>query len=227
MTTLVIGSSGIARAIVAGLADGGGAMGSSVLALTDTTVLDDPVAARDALVALVGDRSIELVVFAHLDPTGFTTRLITELSEQDWDDGAERSMRHAFVALQQVHAIVADGTPIVLVLPNVAAVGVAGLVPLCTAVEGIRVMAKAVARRWGARSITVNTIEVELAAFMLADGDDGATEVPQVPVLGSPALAPGSVVDDVLGLLGVLASPAGRSITGAFLMADRGTVMLP
>jgi hypothetical protein len=51
--------------------------------------------------------------------------------------------------------------------------------------------------------------------------------VPQVPVLGSPALPAGSVVDDVLALLGVFASPAGRSITGAFLMADRGTVMLP
>lgn len=227
MTTLVIGSSGIARAIAAGLVDGGGDVGAEVVTLAETSVLDDPVAARDALVALIGKGRIELVVLAHLDPAGFSARAITELSEQDWDDSAERSMRHAFVALQQVHAIVDDGTPIVLVLPNVAAVGVAGLVPLCTAVEGIRVMAKAVARRWGARSITVNTIEVELSAFMLADGDDGVTEVPQVPVLGSPALPAGSVVDDVLALLGVFASPAGRSITGAFLMADRGTVMLP
>lgn len=222
MTVLVIGASGIAGAIAAGL----GAAGREVAHLIDTAVLDRPDATHGALVAILGDATVELVVFAHLDPAGFATHRITDLSEQDWDDAAERSLRQAFVALQQVHAVVADGTPIVLVLPNVGSVGVAGLVPLCTAVEGIRVMAKAVARRWGARSITVNTIEVELSAFMLGDSDD-TSAVPQVPVLGSPALAEGSVVADVLGLLDVFTSPAGRSITGAFLMADRGTVMLP
>lgn len=222
MTVLVIGASGIAGAIAAGL----GAAGREVAHLIDTAVLDRPDATHDALVAILGDATVELVVFAHLDPAGFATHRITDLSEQDWDDAAERSLRQAFVALQQVHAVVADGTPIVLVLPNVGSVGVAGLVPLCTAVEGIRVMAKAVARRWGARSITVNTIEVELSAFMLGDSDD-TSAVPQVPVLGSPALAEGSVVADVLGLLDVFTSPAGRAITGAFLMADRGTVMLP
>jgi NAD(P)-dependent dehydrogenase (short-subunit alcohol dehydrogenase family) len=223
MTTLIIGSSGIARAVATGLAAADG----DVVTLTDTAVLDDPSSAHDALVGLIGDSNIELVVYAHLDPAGFSIRPIIELSEQDWDDTAERSLRHAFVALQQIHTLVADGTSIVLVLPNVGAVGVSGLVPLCSAVEGIRVMAKAVARRWGARSITVNTIGVELSAFMLGDAEAGATAVPQVPVLGSPALAEGSVVDDVLALLDVFASPAGRSITGAFLMADRGTVMLP
>ena len=223
MSALIIGSSGIALAIATGLA----ATDGEVVRLTDTAVLDEPSSAHDALVSLVGDSTIDLVVYAHLDPAGFSTRPIIELTEQEWDDTAERSLRHAFVALQQIHALVADGTPIVLVLPNVGAVGVAGLVPLCSAVEGIRVMAKAVARRWGARSITVNTIGVELSAFMLGGVDEGSTAVPQVPVLGSPALPDGSVVADVLALLEVFASPAGRSITGAFLMADRGTVMLP
>jgi NAD(P)-dependent dehydrogenase (short-subunit alcohol dehydrogenase family) len=223
MSTLIIGSSGIARAIATGLA----ATDGDVVALTDTAVLDEPGKAHDALVSLVGDSAIDLVVYAHLDPAGFSIRPIIGLSEQEWDDTAERSLRHAFVALQQIHTLVTDGTPIVVVLPNVGAVGVAGLVPLCSAVEGIRVMAKAVARRWGARSITVNTIGVELSAFMLGGAEAGVTAVPQVPVLGSPALPDGSVVDDVLALLEVFASPAGRSITGAFLMADRGTVMLP
>jgi len=223
MSTLIIGSSGIARAIATALA----ATDGDVVALTDTAVLDEPGKAHDALVSLVGDSAIDLVVYAHLDSAGFSTRPIIELTELDWDDAAERPLRQAFVALQQVHDLVADGTPIVLVLPNVGAVGVAGLVPLCSAVEGIRVMAKAVARRWGTRSITVNAIGVELSAFMLGDAEADATSVPQVPVLGSPALPDGSVVDDVLALLEVLASPAGRSITGAFLMADRGTVMLP
>ena len=86
---------------------------------------------------------------------------------------------------------------------------------------------RAVARRWGARSITVNTIEVELAAFMLGDSDAGDTEVTMVPVLGQPALPPASAVDDVIGLIDMLASPAAGAITGALLVADRGTVMQP
>jgi len=131
------------------------------------------------------------------------------------------------VALQQAHGVLADGGRVILILPTVAATGVAGLVPLCTAVETIRVMAKAVARRWGARSITVNTIEVELAAFMLGDSDAGDTEVTMVPVLGQPALPPASAVDDVIGLIDMLASPAAGAITGALLVADRGTVMQP
>jgi NAD(P)-dependent dehydrogenase (short-subunit alcohol dehydrogenase family) len=136
-------------------------------------------------------------------------------------------MRAAFIVLQQVHAVIADGGRVVLILPTVAATGVADLVPLCTAVEAIRVMAKAVARRWGSRSITVNTIEVELAAFMLGDNDSTDAVMPVVPVLGQPALPPGSAVDDVLGLVDMLATPAAGAITGALLVADRGTVMQP
>ena len=88
-------------------------------------------------------------------------------------------------------------------------------------------MAKAVARRWGVRSITVNTIEVDLSAFMLGDAEATDVVVPQVPVLGQPALPPSSAVDDVLGLVDMLATPAAGAITGALLVADRGTVMQP
>ncbi|WP_285658782.1 SDR family oxidoreductase, partial [Helicobacter bizzozeronii] len=112
------------------------------------------------------------------------------------------------------------------VLPTAAATGVPGLVPLCSAIEGIRVMAKAVARRWGERGITVNTIEVDLAAFV-GDAAPGGAAVPAVVQLGTSALGPGSAVDDVAGLVEVLASDAGAAVTGALLVADRGTVMVP
>ena len=237
MTTLVIGSSGIARSIARRLLDDG----RSVAAIDDGSVLDDPTTATAALRSAVGDAQVELVVFAELDVAS-TGASITSLSEQQWDEACERPLRRAVVALQTIHALVDDGTAVVLVLPNVGSVGVAGLVPLCSAAEGIRVLAKSAARRWGARAITVNTIEVELAAFMLGDSaavDDTAPSVPvsevpvpevpvpEVPVLGAPALVPSPILDDVLGLVDLFASPAGRAVTGAFLMADRGTVMLP
>jgi len=229
MTALIIGDTGIAHSITQAIAAGTLTPNDSVAALTDTDVLDDPEVAARSLATLIGDDPVELVVLAHLDPTGFASAAITDITEDAWDQGCERSLRQAFVALQQVYSLVADGTPVVVVLPNVGAVGVAGLVPLCSAVEGIRVMAKAVARRWGARSITVNTIEVDLATFMLGGSDDpdAAALLPQVPVLGAPALPVAPILDDVMGLIGFFESPAGRAVTGAFLMADRGTVMLP
>jgi len=192
--------------------------------------LADAVAVGESFRSLVGSGSVDQVVLAAIDPSAFRAAPMTSLSEEEWDRAAEYPMRAAFVVLQQVHAVIADGGRVVVILPTVVATGVAELVPLCTAVEAIRVMAKAVARRWGARSITVNTIEVDLAAFVLgddADGGAGEVAVPLVPVLGQPALPPGSAVDDVLGLVDLLATPAAGAITGALLVADRGTVMQP
>jgi hypothetical protein len=195
---------------------------------TDSALdLSDAEAVADSLRSLVGSGTVDRVVLAAINPSAFRAAPITSLTEDQWDQAAESSMRAALIVLQQVHAVIADGGRVVLILPTVATTGVADLVPLCTAVEAIRVMAKAVARRWGSRSITVNTIEVELAAFMLGDNDSTDAVMPVVPVLGQPALPPGSAVDDVLGLVDMLATPAAGAITGALLVADRGTVMQP
>ena len=225
MGALVIGGSAIARSIASGL----GSDGRAVLALDDPALLEDPAALAGVLADAHGRGPIELVVHAQLDESGFLARPIIDLSEHDGVQACERALRQAVIVLQQVHEVLDDGASVVIVLPSIGSVGAAGLVPLCSAIEGIRVMAKALARRWGARSITVNTIEVDLGAFMLAGGDAaaGTPAVPAVPVLGSPALPEGSVADDVLGLIEFFASPAGHAVTGALLVADRGMVMLP
>ncbi|MEX1217626.1 MAG: SDR family oxidoreductase [Acidimicrobiales bacterium] len=196
--------------------------------LTDPALdLTDAATVGDSLRSLIGKKKVDNVVLAALNPAAFQALPITGLSEDQWDDAAEWSMRAAFVSLQQVHEVITDGGRVIVILPTVAATGVADLVPLCTAVEAIRVMAKAVARRWGARSITVNTIEVELTAFILGDAEASDIELPVVPILGQPALPLGSAVDDVLGLFDLLTSPSGGAVTGALLVADRGTVMQP
>ena len=222
--TLVISTgSGIGASVAARLH----ARGDAVIETDSALDLSDAGAVADSLRSLVGSGTVDRVVLAAIDPSAFRAAPITSLTEDQWDQAAETSMRAAFIVLQQLHAVIADGGRVVLILPTVAATGVADLVPLCTAVEAIRVMAKAVARRWGSRSITVNTIEVELAAFMLGDNDLTDAVMPVVPVLGQPALPSGSAVDDVLGLVDMLATPAAGAITGALLVADRGTVMQP
>ena len=225
-TLVITTGSGIGASIAARLRQ----RGDLVLEPDPALDLTDTVAVGESFRSLVGSGFVDQVVLAAIDPSAFRAAPITSLSEEEWDQAAEYPMRAAFVVLQQVHAVIADGGRVVLILPTVATTGVVDLVPLCTAVEAIRVMAKAVARRWGARSITVNTIEVDLAAFVLGDdvgGGAGDVAVPVVPVLGQPALPPGSAVGDVFGLVDMLATPAAGAITGALLVADRGTVMQP
>jgi NAD(P)-dependent dehydrogenase (short-subunit alcohol dehydrogenase family) len=224
-TTVVVGGDrGIGRGVAAALEQ----KGRRVVVLADGMLdLTDPGAVAAALGEAATVAPVTTVVLAHLDPSAFAVAPLVALDESAWEAAAERSLRAAFVVLQQVHAVVPDEARVVVLLPTTAANGAAGLVPLCTAVEGIRVMAKAVARRWGARRITVNTIEVDLTAFVTGDDDTGPAAAPAVTQLGTAALPPASVVADVAGLVEMLDSAAGAALTGALLVADRGTVMLP
>ncbi len=220
-----------ATVVIGGLAGIGGGLAQELsgrghlVGVVDPTVVDltDPDVVGGVLRELATSASLRTVVLAHLEPSAFTGRPLVDLDEDEWETAAERSLRAAFVVLQQAHAVVPDGARVVVVLPTVAVNGAPGLVALCTAVEGIRVMAKAVARRWGGRGLTLNTIEVDLAAFVGGDGS-GA---PPATQLGPPALAPGSAAADVADLVEMLRGPAGGVLTGALLVADRGMVMLP
>jgi len=225
MTVVVGADRGIGRAIFDGLRNVGSV--DVVVGLGDEIDFSDPAAVAASLAEIATRGTIGRVVFCFVDESAFTPVPIVEMDEPEWDAAGERSLRAAFVTFQEVHRNIVDGGRVVLVLPTVGAVGVAGLVPLCSAVEGIRVMAKAVARRWGARSITVNTIEVELSAFILGDEPVGDRILPAVSTLGAAALPAGSAVGDVVALIGMLSTEAAGAVTGALLVADRGTVMLP
>lgn len=215
---------GIGRSLARRLAE----RGDRVVALDGSvTDLTDAVAVRRAIEAGAAESPLTRVVHCWFDPTAFVAAPVTAFDDDAWDRAAERSMRAAFVVLQQVHALLVDGARVAMVLPTVATTGVADLVPLCTAVEANRVMAKAVARRWGARSITLNSIEVTLEAFLLGDEPSDAVVVPAVPVLGVAALPESDAVTDVLGLLDLLATPEATALTGGLLVADRGTVLQP
>ena len=225
MTVVVGADRGIGRAIFDGLRNAGSV--DVVVGLGDEIDFSDPAAVAASFADIAARGTIGRVVFCYIDESAFVPAPIIEMDEPAWDATGERSLRAAFVTLQEVHRNIVDGGRVILVLPTVGAVGVAGLVPLCSAVEGIRVMAKAVARRWGARSITVNTIEVELSAFILGDEPVGDRILPAVSTLGAAALPAGSAVGDVVGLIGMLSTEAAGAVTGALLVADRGTVMLP
>jgi 3-oxoacyl-[acyl-carrier protein] reductase len=84
-------------------------------------------------------------------------------------------------------------------------------VPLATASEAQRMLAKSAARRWGGDGITVNVVTARVGG-----GGDAARTVP--------ARDPG---DGVAAAVVWLASAAAAAITGATIGADGGGVMAP
>jgi NAD(P)-dependent dehydrogenase (short-subunit alcohol dehydrogenase family) len=98
-------------------------------------------------------------------------------------------------------------------------------VALTTLLEGQRGLMKSVARQWGAEGVSLNWIAVAPRALS-ARFDDAplAAKPDEVSVaLGRPL----DLRAEVAPVIGFLASPAGRAITGATLTLDGGEWMVP
>lgn len=151
-----------------------------------------------------------IVVIQPVDPhpeTPFAT-----IGEEEWDRRAEAPVRTALLALQAAHR---HRARLIVVSPTAGLEGAAGLVALATASEGVRMLAKSAARRWGPEGITVNVVAVAVAAFGV-DSPDAARTLPALPPT---ALA--GVTSTVAWLA------AAEGITGVTITADDGALMAP
>ena len=130
--------------------------------------------------------------------------------------GCESWIQSSIFVMQAAHTALCErGGSIVIVAPTLSTVGAAELVPLTTALEAIRVLAKSAAKQWGPAGIRVNSLAPAIDAFF-AEGS-----APRVS-LGEPAL-PGFDPDgDAAGPLTFLASDASAKLTGATLRVDGG-----
>jgi NAD(P)-dependent dehydrogenase (short-subunit alcohol dehydrogenase family) len=103
-------------------------------------------------------------------------------------------------------------------------VGAAGFGPWSAVTEGQRALAKAAARAWGGRTVTVNCVAVP--ATLLAPGWDHDAP-PDRPGQPAPALEPPDLRGDVASVVRTLLSPSWRSVTGATVGVDGGVWMAP
>lgn len=177
---------------------------------TDVLGLDAPLPrGTTGVVIVVGSKP-------EFEPSATST-----LDGAEWTRLADDPMRQALRAFQRARAACGRGGRIVLVAPTVGIPGAAGLVPYCTAVEGIRSMAKSAARQWAADGISVNTITAPLHLF-------------------APALAPSArhltaaAVQDAEGLVASIVETVKlllrndiQHLVGATIVVDGGAVMLP
>jgi 3-oxoacyl-[acyl-carrier protein] reductase len=144
---------------------------------------------------------------------------VLELDEEEWDARGEALLREALWDCRRAHAgMRARGGRIVLITPTVALVGAEGLAPFAMAVEGMRTLAKAAARQWGAAGITANCVAPSLDVFGIRHDADGSV---------APALGRVPTLDDLVAVLVALLGEAGAHLTGTTITVDGGVVMAP
>jgi NAD(P)-dependent dehydrogenase (short-subunit alcohol dehydrogenase family) len=96
------------------------------------------------------------------------------------------------------------------------------LVPLATAVEAQRLLAKSTARRWGADGVTVNIVTVPVTAL-----DPALVDLAPDAARTERALPTADAVRSAAAAVVWLAGAGAAGITGATIGADGGAVMAP
>jgi NAD(P)-dependent dehydrogenase (short-subunit alcohol dehydrogenase family) len=182
-------------------------------------------ATRPALEALLDTVSADLDgldLVAHMDASdGARSAATSTLTEAQWAEACEATST-APTASPAAHAHLAPTNGrLVYVVPTIAMAGAAGYAPYAAAAEGIRALAKGIAKTWGKDGITVNTIAVAAAhVFGPGVGDEVATALSLSP----PAL--GRIGDPAGDLAPVLSlSQHRRAVQTGSMVLDRRRLM--
>jgi NAD(P)-dependent dehydrogenase (short-subunit alcohol dehydrogenase family) len=234
------GGTGSGREVALGLADAGAAVAPvgptgrepSVAdtiqagggrAAAVTARLDDPVDAHAAFAAAADALGpIGIVVHALAPPGSYDLVELADTTDAGWDIRCEAVLRSALACAAATYRQLSErGGRLLLLTPTVTLTGAAGLVPIVTALEGLRALAKSAARQWGPAGITVNCVAPSLGLVAPASGraDPGV----EAPALGR---APDGRAD-LAPVVALLASDAARFVTGATIVVDGGVVMTP
>jgi 3-oxoacyl-[acyl-carrier protein] reductase len=203
----------------AGVADELRARGA-VVATVDVLGAAGARAALDRLVAEVVDEHgrLDVLVHAALPAAALVPQALADVDDDAWRSVWEDVMTTTLGLFAAAHPHLAgrDGR-IVVAVPAVGLSGAAGLCPLATTVEGVRLLAKSAARQWGGDGITVNTLVVAGEHLGLDPAAGGAMSLapPALGGVGDPAADIGPVVE-------FLAGEGAHFLTGATLVLDGG-----
>ncbi len=183
----------------------------------------------DAEQALAAHPHLDAVVHARVGDGALVATTLVDTDDTTWDARCEALLRDALFTFQAAFTALSagGGGRIVLIAPTVAMSGAAELVPYVTAVEGMRSLAKGAARQWGEHGITVNCVSPPLD--LLAPGFDRPTVLGgPIAFVAEPAIGHlPDIHDDVAAVVALLVSSAAPAVTGATVVVDGGTVMVP
>jgi NAD(P)-dependent dehydrogenase (short-subunit alcohol dehydrogenase family) len=164
---------------------------------------------------------LDLLVHSWVHPEALREQAVADTSEASFVAGAEGSMRTAVAVAQAAFpALRASGRGrLIYVVPTIASAGAAGFAAYCAVAEGLRGMAKSLAKQWGKYGITVNSLLV--APQLVVTGDVGQRLADGVSI-AVPALGAADPAADLAPVVALLASEDGHYATGSTLVLDGG-----
>ena len=187
---------------------------------------DDDITWTDATVdELLGDVvAVDLVVHARYPARGRRRTALIDLTADDWTVAADEPLEAAIRMARGAHGrLAAGGGTVVFLVPLMATAGGDGFAPIATAAEGIRLLAKSLAKTWGGDGIRAHAITLDPSAFLTAEDTAGMAEANALhdPPLGRvPELG-----NDVTPIVKALTGDDFAALTGASLVVDGGLWM--
>jgi 3-oxoacyl-[acyl-carrier protein] reductase len=172
------------------------------------------------LVSVIPPEQDGVAIVVGADPAPVPGAL-TDTSPGTWRKQCDEVLLAATTALQRARQSVAVCCGrLVVITPTVGLSGSPSLVPYTTAIEGVRALAKSAARQWGREGVRLNLVAVPMS--LIAPGVTVSSHLTPPAVRDADALLP-TLIGSVRFLLGTDA-PA---LSGATIVADGGSVMVP
>jgi NAD(P)-dependent dehydrogenase (short-subunit alcohol dehydrogenase family) len=190
--------------------------------VTDVTKLADLGRLGEAAADLSADGNMPLIL---VNNAGFGfTKLVEEVSEEDWDRLIDTHMKGTFFTCQQVgRTMMARGYGKIINLGSAwGMTSDVGKVPYCAAKAGIAHMTHAFASEWGRHGIRVNTLAPTATLTDFVRGTMTARPDRAERIVSRIKLGRFAEVDDLVGAALFLASEASDFVTGHTLYVDGG-----
>ena len=166
---------------------------------------------------------LDLVVHALYPVQSRTPALIHEMTEDDWAAACDAPLEAGIRVARGVHRHLAarHGT-IIFCVPLVGTAGAASFSALSGLAEGLRVLARSLARGWGADQIRSHALTLHPSMFLTPEH---AAQAAEATALHDPALGRLPTAAEIAAVIDSLAGPAAAGLTGASLVMDGGTWM--
>jgi len=142
------------------------------------------------------------------------------MSASQWAEACDEPLTCAIHTAQWAHPRLRPGAVVVFLLPMTASAGAEGFTALNAAAEGMRLLAKSLAKTWGGDGMRVHSVLLDAHAFLDAEHADGIAEANALH--DAPLGRVPDPADDVAPLIDLLCRGDAASLVGASLVVDGG-----
>ena len=166
---------------------------------------------------------LDLVVHALYPESSRIPAPIVEMSPAEWHAACDAPLEAGVRLARGAHRHLAMRRGVVVFcVPLVGTAGASGFSALAGLAEGLRVLARSLARGWGADGIRAHAVTLHPSVFLTAEHMAAAAAATS---LHDPALGRLPAAAEVASVIETLADPATRGLTGASLVMDGGAWM--